>query len=94
MNCIELMAPKKKTVGTTNAWTASHLKVKMGYATGVLATAAGADSSALRATRLRVTAPMAGRRWHPRPKRSQSLTGWTPQQSLLSSLVQLHVAWC
>ena len=25
MNCMELMAPRKKTVGTTKAWTASHL---------------------------------------------------------------------
>lgn len=27
MNCMELMAPRKKTVGTTKAWTASHLSV-------------------------------------------------------------------
>jgi len=30
MNCMEEMAPKKKTVGTAKAWTANQRKVKMG----------------------------------------------------------------
>jgi len=37
MNCMALIAPKKNTVGTAIAWIASHLKVKIGYATGVFA---------------------------------------------------------
>jgi len=28
------MAPRKNTVGTAKAWIVSHLKVKIGYATG------------------------------------------------------------
>ena len=30
MNCMELIAPRKNTVGTTRAWMASQRKVKIG----------------------------------------------------------------
>ena len=31
MNCIAVMDPKKKIVGTAKAWTANHRTVKIGY---------------------------------------------------------------
>jgi hypothetical protein len=34
INCIDVMAPRKKTVGTAKAWIVSQRKVKIGYATG------------------------------------------------------------
>ena len=33
MNCIAVIAPKKKIVGTANAWIANQRNVKIGYAT-------------------------------------------------------------
>ena len=33
MNCIEVIAPKKKIVGTAKAWIANQRNVKIGYAT-------------------------------------------------------------
>ena len=33
INCIDVIAPRKNTVGTAKAWIASHLNVKIGYAT-------------------------------------------------------------
>mmetsp|Transcript_58804 Transcript_58804/g.148981 ORF Transcript_58804/g.148981 Transcript_58804/m.148981 type:complete len:90 (+) Transcript_58804:125-394(+) len=51
MNCMELIAPRKKTVGMVSAWIANHRKVKMGYATGVRAAATAGLPSAARAVR-------------------------------------------
>ncbi len=31
MNCIAVIEPKKKTVGTANAWIANQRTVKIGY---------------------------------------------------------------
>jgi hypothetical protein len=33
MNCIAVIDPRKKTVGTAKAWIANQRKVKIGYAT-------------------------------------------------------------
>mmetsp|Transcript_37553 Transcript_37553/g.82389 ORF Transcript_37553/g.82389 Transcript_37553/m.82389 type:complete len:88 (-) Transcript_37553:290-553(-) len=57
MNCIALMEPRKKTAGTAMAWIASQRKVKIGYATGVLAVAG--FCSALQAVPLRKAPAMA-----------------------------------
>jgi hypothetical protein len=37
MNCIAVIEPKKKTVGTARAWTASHRTVKIGYVVDLFA---------------------------------------------------------
>ena len=34
INCIDVIAPRKNTVGTAKAWIVSQRKVKIGYATG------------------------------------------------------------
>jgi hypothetical protein len=34
INCIEVIAPRKNTVGTAIPWIANHLKVKIGYEIG------------------------------------------------------------
>jgi len=34
INCIDVIAPRKNTVGTAKACIVSHLNVKIGYATG------------------------------------------------------------